>query len=246
MAKASRTPQWATTKPLSKLHIMGKGNGKSFTDYSVNGTGAKVDVVFRNHVDRLVDMIDRHDVVVGCVAWLTHKRILTALSKKRFSQIVVQKEDFLRPDLCPMHMKYLRALYESLSFSVNSHEFVVDCEDDLFGFIGGAYGHDFTDGVRCLGNANNGPAGARMHHKFAVFCDLEDFNGSELLRPMAVWTGSFNFTVSAERSLENALLIHNEAVAMAYLKEWAQVYCFSEALDWTTKWARPDFSEANT
>jgi len=61
---------------------------------------------------------------------------------------------------------------------------------------------------------------AIMHNKFLVFLSSE-------LRPYAVWTGSFNFSANASRSLENAVYIEDAAIAGAYLQAWdsTRSYC---------------------
>ena len=49
--------------------------------------------------------------------------------------------------------------------------------------------------------------------------------------PKVVWTGSFNFTINAGRSL----------VAAAYAHEWSQVAALSEPLDWASEWMAPEY-----
>src|SRR5690606_41580751 len=60
-----------------------------------------VETHFRNIEQTLINKIleFKDDLIVGCVAWLTYYRILNALAKCKNVQIVVQKEDFLRPDM---------------------------------------------------------------------------------------------------------------------------------------------------
>lgn len=63
--------------------------------------------------------------------------------------------------------------------------------------------------------------------------------------PVAVWTGSFNFTKTASFSFENVIMLHDKSgtnpVLNAYLKEHHQIYALSEPLDWTSKWVAPEF-----
>jgi hypothetical protein len=49
--------------------------------------------------DRLIRLIRQADIVLGCVAWVTSESILKALAEKKGVSLIVQKEDFLRPDL---------------------------------------------------------------------------------------------------------------------------------------------------
>ncbi|NCB47419.1 hypothetical protein EOM81_10435 [bacterium] len=94
-------------------------------------------------------------------------------------------------------------------------------------------------GIRCVGNHNSdkNPAHPRMHNKFIVFCKF----GRNKIEPQSVWTGSFNFTNNAGSSFENAVLIKNKKIAMAYLKEFGQIAALSEPLDWESKWMAPEW-----
>ena len=68
-------------------------------DPSTRNADGSVEVVFRNIEQRLIDEIRTSKVVMGCVAWLTSGPILDALAEVQGVSIVVQKEDFLRPDI---------------------------------------------------------------------------------------------------------------------------------------------------
>jgi phosphatidylserine/phosphatidylglycerophosphate/cardiolipin synthase-like enzyme len=81
-----------------------------------------------------------------------------------------------------------------------------------------------------------------MHNKFLVGCDyLEACSGSFLVVPKQVWTGSYNFSYNARASFENALIISDTEIAMAYAQEWAQIYALSEPLDWQKDWVAPEY-----
>ena len=47
----------------------------------------------------LIGLMRQYEAAVGCVAWLTHFDILDAMARLKTVSIVVQKEDFLRPDM---------------------------------------------------------------------------------------------------------------------------------------------------
>ncbi len=69
--------------------------------------------------------------------------------------------------------------------------------------------------------ASNGKEEGRgiLHHKFCLLGDRK------------VWTGSFNFTYSADRyHAENALLITDTEVSRAYMSEFARIRAQSERL----------------
>ena len=72
---------------------------------------------FRDLETPLLSHIGEADAVVGCVAWLTNHKVLTALASKRSASIILQKEDFLRPDLEPLKEDWrseLRTLYDAI------------------------------------------------------------------------------------------------------------------------------------
>lgn len=225
-------------------------------DYSL--ISGNVEVVFRGLEERLIREIQASDIVVGCVAWLTNKNILRALAQVNCC-VVVQKEDFLRPD--GGGKTELQKLYDQLRSGADRWEFWPP--------LGGmtTNGDPTVEGVRCVGNHNRdkNPAFPRAHHKFVVFgkklkgarpdefstfkecvevrhedvlagCQLdEDFLFDR------VWTGSFNFTQNAGNSFENALIVNDARVARAYLGEFAQVASLSEPLNWDDEWCIPEW-----
>lgn len=231
------------TDSLHDLFIPSDHRGEEpLKDYSV--TSGNVTVYFRDHIARCLEFINKHEVIVGAVAWLTSEPILRALSTRKVVQIVVQKEDFLRPDSGKMHD--LRAAYSRLP---GGNRFS----------MGGVLGSMSTSGdvgieaVRCVGNHNSerNPAFPRAHHKFLVGCslhthltdpdeiDLNDFYF--YMKPRTVWTGSFNLTANGARSFENVVVINDENVALAYYNEWNQLAAISEPLDWKSKWCQPEW-----
>lgn len=199
--------------------------------------------------DALIREIKQADVVFGCVAWLTNTRILTALASKDVS-IVVQKEDFLRPDMSDLAdwKSNLRRQYNALKCTFD-RVFVP------YIAVSGSnvHGDPSINPVRCMGNYNRDklPASPRMHHKFVVFAkraqtrltwspDGSEYDWTEIT-PYAVWTGSFNFTQNAIMSLENALVIRDECIVNAYMHEYAHVFALSETLDWEQDWVAPEY-----
>ena len=76
--------------------------------------------------------------------------------------------------------------------------------------------------IRVIG-CGRGYSKSLMHHKFMVgMC--KDGN------PLWVVTGSFNFTESATKHLENCLIISNPEVAKIYLDEFVRLYKVSKPL----------------
>ena len=217
-------------------------------DYSTSGVSSHVSVHFKNLENSLVSLIEKADVVVGCVAWLTNERILQSLSHKLAVSIIVQKEDFLRPDSQDFSKNTLRRLYRKIPGLYRSNKGTVEAavlETDQM--LSDAVE---VEGIRCLGfNRNTSRVEPNMHHKFVVFCKYEPGIGPDLfsgqygfIEPYGVWTGSFNFTYNSTKSLENAVYIADEHLAQAYFSEWGQVAALSESLDWRTSYINPDFS----
>lgn len=192
----------------------------------------------------LIENIRKADVVLGCIAWLTDYDVLRELSNKD-SVIVVQKEDFLRPDIDSGIKKNfnerLNNAYKKLKCKIARFEF-----DNILNSLS-ICGDYSIEPVRCVGNNNSSkaPAFPRMHNKFMIFCSLVDRNDPEykwkLVVPYAVWTGSYNLTKNAAASFENAVLINSPAIAKAFYMEFGQIMALSEPLDWKTDWVEPEW-----
>lgn len=192
--------------------------------------------------------ISKSTFVVGCCAWLTHERVIASLRSVRHGcQVVCQKEDFLRPDsVSPRGWKSrLHGLYSTLSCRVGRHECA---KVALMPELSVCMDEGQMDPVRCVGNHNSDrhPAFPRMHHKFVVLCDVIDLESEDPWfqwqpKPLAVWTGSFNPTANGTRSRENAILVESEHIALAYFREWYQMFALSEPLEWESEWCQPEY-----
>jgi hypothetical protein len=219
-----------------------EGDNTSIVDNSVSTKDGKIKVFFREIKDNLIKEIQNADIIVGCVAWLTDPEILEAMSKLKGVSIVVQKEDFLRPDLDSkrkgVNRKKLRERYNKLNANLERFEFknilpkISYCSNPIM------------EAVRCVGHKRSFCT-PLMHNKFIVFCKAreikesdEDFVVREII-PYAVWTGSFNFSLTSSTSLENAVVIKYPDIANAYYQEFGQIYAISEPLDWTAKYIEP-------
>lgn len=219
-------------------------------DYTTMSRQATAYVYFRDIECQLINRIQEADLVVGCVAWLTNDRVIDALSKVQDGvAIVVQKEDFLRPDIGagPRWKQKIRDMYGKLKMPHERYRFP--------GVVGKLVGNTglHLDPVRCVGRHNwsKDPACPRMHHKFMVFCHMGhlEYDGPRdryddpilPITPYAVWTGSYNFTQNGSRSMENALLIKDERIVQAYYYEWGQIEAISEPLDWACSDLDPEW-----
>ena len=198
-----------------------------------------VTVHFDNLDEHLAAYIREADAVVGCMAWLTNPKVLSALQSVPV-QILVQKEDFLRPDSARSWSKNrVRKAYESLN-PLWRPELAKTIGRFCYG------GEGSTDAVRVVGVApdHKKSANPRMHHKFFVFLKAvlpENPNVWMQYVPYAVWTGSFNATHNGTRSAENAVMIRDAAIAGAYAREHGPLFGLSETLDWQHEWVAPEY-----
>ncbi|MEI7487550.1 MAG: hypothetical protein WCJ72_09105 [Chryseobacterium sp.] len=231
-------------------------NGQ-MADYSCESSG-KYEIYFRNLEDAIIRHIDQASYVYGCVAWLTNFKILNALQNTKNVGIVVQKEDFLRPDTS-FNSKSgkdwktdLRKAYTSLPGSnrqlgdkddirhawhqideLSDHK--LDAGLRKISYLNFSHSWDWQP-VRCMGNYNRekNPAFPRMHNKFLIFCN-------EKHTPYGVWTGSCNLSENSNKSLENAIYLEGKEAVWAYFNEFQQIFALSEPLDWEQDWCQPEF-----
>lgn len=215
----------------------------SFEDNSVIDSERDTQVYFRNIERHLLRYIEEAHVVLGCVAWLTSEPILEALATKDYISIIVQKEDFLRPDMDSGNRnswkKWLQEKYMSLQSSLDRFMF-----DNFLRYV--SYCADPSiEAIRCVGNYNRDkqPAFPRMHNKFLIFAKIVEVDEDSWGRviPYGVWTGSFNLTKNATYSFENAIYTTDSEIVRAYYKEYGQIASMSEPLDWESDWIEPEW-----
>jgi phosphatidylserine/phosphatidylglycerophosphate/cardiolipin synthase-like enzyme len=213
----------------------------AFYDRSSTCDETKVEIFFDDLDSKLVELINSHDVIVGCVAWLTNWRILEALAaNNKTVSILIQKEDFLRTDTI-WSKQDLMLGYQSIPEQCLGYGLP---EIGAVSYLSLPY--DSVDAIRCVGVLNKTKNGIspRLHHKFLCFFNRSDimYDSEYCFRcNFKVWTGSFNMTNNATHSLENGVLIHSEEITKAYLREWARCFRLSESLDWNSEWVEPDF-----
>jgi hypothetical protein len=196
-------------------------------------TTEETNVYFNDLENKLIEKINEASYVIGCVAWLTNKKIIKALEKKEGVKIIIQKEKFLKRDynyyIC--FNKYyvnLRKGYKSLPNLFNNIDNInVEENSPMFQICNKKLSDDTDlDGIRCFGYANmrNKPL---MHHKFMVFLDKD-------MVPYGIWTGSYNFTNNANRCLDNVLYTSNITLIEKYIEEFEQLLFLSERLNWNS------------
>lgn len=183
------------------------------------------ELVLRRHYDAVSMLIQEYGrpgrFIVGCVAWLTNKAILTLLKdaqqKGALVQFVVNKDSFIRSTRNPVRRKY-----EEFSELTKQQIKLLQGWDQL--------PPRTQKPFRCCGAVLPGKAKMhepRMHHKFAVFGKLTE-NKSKM-SPETAYMGSFNWTRNAMRSLESAIVIKDERNLKALLQEFQQVAQGSES-----------------
>ena len=136
---------------LNNYQINTDGHPLDPEDYSVKVSDCDLEVVFRNQKKRLLKLIRDYPYVCGCVAWLTDMQVLSAMADMKHVSIIVQKEDFLRPDLNNSSDFYmnLRKAYESLPTTFGRL-----WVEGLVGRL--SMTSDYTlDSIRCMGNHNS-------------------------------------------------------------------------------------------
>ncbi|MAB38695.1 MAG: hypothetical protein CL528_01910 [Aequorivita sp.] len=240
--------------PNDRIYVDSKG-AKNFVVSQNNSIKIEkpefdsIETHFRDIESSLIQKIleFKDDLIVGCVAWLTSYKILDALAKCNNVQIIVQKEDFLRPDINQKHKsKFKNELQKKYG--------LINCDIPRSWFkepMGelSVCADPTVDGVRCVGNHNSDkkPAFPRMHNKFLVFCRInvsEDYEKFSY-KAVSAWTGSFNLTYNATYSLENAISFNDNSgtnkLINGYLKEHHQIFCISEKLNWKKDWIVPEF-----
>lgn len=179
----------------------------------------------------LLRFIAGSDAIVGCVAWVTASDIIDVLSSRPVA-LILNKEAFLKPGGRTSAARQRENLTR-LNGGLRRRDFPEPLRR--------MYQHkdDLIDPVRCVGHTGSRVANSPlMHHKFAVRLT----NG----KPTAVWMGSFNWTANASSSIENAIEIHDEAVAADYLAEFARVAALSEPLDYLSTSSKPQWHIGTT
>lgn len=233
---------------LNKLTIDADGSRLNLEDFSVssvNVTFDKTEVYFKDIEENIVKKIHQYadGYIFGCIAWFTSAPIIEALSQCKHVQILIQKEDFLRPDITDGKSnssltKRYRALYDKLRFSSDKYSCAYPIKELS------VCGDPTVEPVRCVGNSDGFRTKPKAHNKFMVFCK-SSIDKSIPYVPVAVCTGSYNYTANAVQSFENVVYLEDKTgkneVISAYLKEHHQIYALSEPLDWTHRYSEPEF-----
>lgn len=201
---------------------------RSYDKERGNGDSGPVRTHFGEIHQPLLRYIAGTQIAVGCVAWVTSKTILAQLAACERTALVVQKENFWKkPD---SRGQRLRSGYERLRGDMPLSAFPLP--------LPRMDGHGGTvPAISCVGVSSTRMYDPLMHHKFLVRC----VRHGDRLKPLAVWVGSANFSEGANNSFENAVEIHDPAVAESYLVEFARVAALSEPMMWRSAQPNPQF-----
>jgi len=197
----------------------------------------------------LLAWLSRQEAVVGCVAWLTNEKVLDALNSLKICQVVMQKEDWMRPDYDGRHpARHSRRHYNGEAgfcrLELAETSGLSMCSDPM------------VQRFRCFGQSTSAqtsgpmqtavpPARPVMHHKFLVGCvshrplDDDGYPSLELI-PRSVWMGSFNMTKGARRNMDSAVVMGAGPAAL-YYREWLDIFSHSEKLDFEHEYCVPEW-----
>lgn len=220
-------------------------------DNSLHSNG-DVTVYFKGIESQVLSQIKLADAVFGAVAWLTNYRILNELKRKDNVLIVLEKEEYLKKSYSEEYENdkpkkkaekrnktTLRTKYKELTLELTPYEL-----GGIFENFSGE-GNPVLESIRCVGSVESF---SKMHNKFIVLAKVNKTTeytlGIEIkksiVKPYAVLTGSFNFSVNATNSLENCLLITEQKIVDAYYSEFLQILAVSENREWQCDTPKPD------
>lgn len=190
------------------------------------GTTAKVECYFRDLQKVLLNEIDKADIVLGCVAWISDPLILESLTKRPTALILDSRVNRMGKKLQDLYSQLQdtdkEPIYQMLKEGLGSERYLcyTDLEDNP---VPKAYAEDWN--FECGLYAVDGFY-RYMHHKFLIMIkEIQPCTkcGRRKYQP-TVWTGSFNFTKNASKGLENAVIIRDDYISASYLCEFLEIY----------------------
>lgn len=176
----------------------------------------KIIVYFDNIEFHLIHHLKSATYCVGCVAWITNKNIIEAMTQLNGCMLVVQNDT-----INTIHTK----TYKNISHLCTNipHARLNKLNNGKYHTLqqllkvcspSPSSPRCNKTAVRICGfSKNNITRQPLMHHKFVIL-----FNSK--LRVKGVWTGSYNFTTNANQSFENSIFITDKNIIMKYLKEF--------------------------
>lgn len=215
-----RKPATRKAKPVSPARTsLRSASGR----VAVRGTNSGlVTSLFNEQLEEaLLGFVRDSDVLLGCVAWVTNRQLLGILGTREVS-LVMQNERTLTSGAKGAS---LRAMLAKLDNSF---------EPEFFDGPVTSSRRRWTTGipaVNVVGVQSHRGTRALMHHKFLIRAKVSGRGKTRRIDPLAVWTGSMNFSHGgAERFLENAVIIDDPVIAASYLGEFQSVLVASKPL----------------
>lgn len=176
----------------------------------------KIEVVFMDVEDFLVESVKDVDVVIGCTAYSSSdSELISAIKQDKMYSLIVSRERDKKG-----HLKAWppRKIIEGFPT-----DFLTWVEDELHPDL------SITDQSRVSAiEAINAPLveggkHPRLHSKFLVTAKKCD----GVWQPVQAITGSFNFSSNAGYCLENVVSIKCSKIINAYIKQWHQTLCIA-------------------
>lgn len=186
---------------------------------------SNVECHFRNLQKVLLNEIEKADIILGCVAWISDPLILESLIKKPTALILDSRVNRMGKKLKDLYDQLKETdkepIYRFLREGNGSGEYL--CNTDLNNVpVDGAYSENwnFESGLYAVDGFYR-----FMHHKFLILIRITGncSCGNKVYTP-SVWTGSFNFTKNASKGLENAVIIRDKYISASYLCEFLEIY----------------------
>lgn len=209
------------------------------------------------HLSSTIETYGYRSTIVGCVAWLKHRKILSGLCNSNRCLLVINSEKYDTWGGGKMKDEYkkLPRFLEPLYVAFEHLEGVLSALETNRK-TGSGYA-----AVRTFGNPSmttNAKYNKGLEHcKYLVFFKKKPFVRNKLGRyepapkivsseggsektsarnvefldvPCAVWTGSMNMTHASETHHENAIFIEDEKIAMAYFRDFENTFAVSKPL----------------
>lgn len=189
-------------------------------------TQAEVECHFRNLQKVLLNEIEKADIVLGCVAWISDPLILESLTRRSTALILDSRVNRMGKRLQALYDKLQdtdkQPIYDMLINGFGSERYL--CYTDLDNNpVSDAYAEDwnFEGGLYAVDGFYR-----YMHHKFLILLKKSNpcIQCGRARYSSSVWTGSFNFTKNAGKGLENAVIIRDPYISASYLCEFLEVY----------------------
>lgn len=166
-----------------------------------------------NSVIRWISTHGKGKTILGCMAWLSNKRILKCLIENAKRVLfLVNDEDYSQWTKVLRYYDQLPRFEEPLhSAFFGSKSLLRALDRDI---LGNKMDVCTFESVRCFGNSaftSGGGVSSLMHNKIIIFFEEKRLPGGKIVEePVSFITGSYNCTDNASNNLENAVFIKSK------------------------------------